>query len=205
MKKELTLKSNNMYTGYIKTKILEEFNIGAGTKAVLLMTSGKMVVCEVMHYTAQGEWVVKYENSEYTTSSEDKLCSLVVVQDHQRKDHTEHPLKQKHWRNVIKQELVNSEELVTFELEPLKFKTGMAGGTCLQCTAYFVGSPGQSTCEECCLKYAEADLKLNRVPRKRKPRMISAAAAKERAKLAFQAAHLGVPLEDFEDWYTSNF
>ena len=206
MKTVLTQKSNNVHNGYVATKPLSPESISQGTKAVLVMRTGMMVVCTVLHYTAHGEWVVLYGGNSYTLAEGDELCSLIVKRQAGDNRFLEHPLRHGDWKSAIGQRLIADQKPIVFQLVPLKFKPGVYGNICTQCNAYFSGGASQTVCEPCCDEHAEAKLRTNTVPKEKKPRMLSASEARSRAEQAWNIAMTGAEdFKDFNDWYDSNF
>jgi len=171
-----------MMEGSIITQEHNMFKIDAGMICVL-REQDLLRLVTVQHYSHDDRWVVAGDNfAEYKVPLDAMLCKLVIVD-----DKGTYPLKLNQWKKAIKNEEVNSDKVLTFELIPTIFKTGKSINTCIECTAQFLGGRNQSICQGCCDEDVVARIVIsNQSVKPKRPRVKSTADIKALALTSFQ-------------------
>lgn len=183
--------------------ISEELNVNelqAGVVAVLV-DQNRMEIITIKHINQDGDWVIMGQGfDDYAIPLSAQLCRLVIVS-----NSGTYPLKYNQWSNSIRSKEVNSDDPVTFELVPQKFKEGIHVKVCHTCTAQFMGTKSQSDCMMCCTKNVTAKILINKKVKPKRPRMVSQSQAKELAKQAYDLGKASHLVKDFDTWLNKQF
>jgi len=187
-------------TGKVKSVLLKDSSIGAGTIALLQKEDLFKGIVTITHINPAGAWVVISPFFSGALEDNMSLHRLVV----ETSDGAQLSLANKYWNTAAQQNLINTDKEISFSRKPYPFHDGLYMGTCYICECHFQGAKKQPLCPSCCESNTEALFTSKAREKRERAKMVTFEKSREMAHAAFIAARSSRTLI-FDEWFNLNY